>query len=102
MARPFSYKFYKSAAWQQCRASFIAERMAVDGGMCMRCHREPGYIVHHKIYLEPGNINDPEVSLNFDNLEYVCLSCHSEEHNGSHKHLKCGFDEKGRPIDVSS
>lgn len=98
MARPFAYRFYKSNAWKQCRASFIAERTAIDGGMCMRCHEEPGYIVHHKVYLGPENIDDPFVSLNHDNLEYLCLSCHSLEHNSENKPLKCAFDEKGRPI----
>jgi len=72
-------------------------RMGIDGGMCMRCHKEAGYIVHHKIYLTPKNIEIPEISLCFDNLEYLCLSCHSQEHNGR-KGLKCSFDEKGRPI----
>jgi len=101
MARDFASAFYTGAAWKQCRASFIAERMAVDGGMCMRCHREPGYIVHHKIYLGPENIGDPTVALNHDNLEYLCLGCHNDEHNGG-KALRCGFDEKGRPINGST
>ena len=101
MARQFAYKFYKSAAWKQCRASFIAERQSIDGGMCMRCHEEPGYIVHHKVYLGPENIGDPGISLNHDNLEYLCLSCHSTEHSGGPS-LKCRFDEKGRPIAYGS
>lgn len=101
MARDFAYKFYKSRAWKDCRASFIKWRRSVDGGLCQRCHNEPGYIVHHRIYLDPTNINDLKVSLSFDNLEYVCLSCHSTEHVGRKK-LRCSFDENGRPIDVST
>jgi len=97
MARPFAYKFYKSTAWKDCREGFIRERQAIDGGMCMRCHEEPGYIVHHKVHLSPGNINDPEVSLNHSNMEYLCLSCHSSEHAGRRK-LRCRFDKDGRPL----
>jgi len=63
----------------------------------MRCHREPGYIVHHKIHLNARNVEIPEMSLCFDNLEYLCLNCHNEEHFKT-KRLKCAFDEKGRPI----
>ena len=102
MARDFATAFYKSAAWKQCREAFISARAGIDGGMCMRCHKAPGYIVHHKVYLDAVNIKDPYVSLNIDNLEYLCLSCHSEEHSGSHSRLRCAFDEKGRPIQSGS
>lgn len=39
-----------------------------------------GYIVHHKTYIDSHNIFNPEVTLNFDNLELLCLDCHNEEH----------------------
>ena len=69
--------------------------------MCQRCHEQLGYIVHHKIYLTPQNIDDPEISLNFVYLEYVCKDCHDEEHLPGHgaKATLCGFDEEGRPIE---
>lgn len=101
MARDFAKCFYKSAAWQRCRDAFIAYRRTVDGGVCQRCHDMPGYIVHHKIYLTPANLRDPQISLSFDNLEYVCLDCHNLEHQGG-KQLLCGFDEFGRPIDAGT
>ena len=37
--------------------------------------------VHHKIPLTPENIYNPEITLNWDNLELLCSSCHSIEHN---------------------
>ncbi len=73
-ARPF----YKSKAWQNCRDAFFIFKH----GLCERCGR-PGKIVHHKIYLTPENINDPNVSLNWDNLELTCQDCHNNEHHGT-------------------
>lgn len=100
MAKDFALAFYHSKKWLDCRAAFIKERRAIDGGLCQRCHDLPGYIVHHKIYLTSENITDFSVSLNHDNLEYVCKQCHDMEHfTPTEKPLLCGFDEKGRPID---
>ena len=92
MARDFARAFYNSAAWQRCRAAYIEH----VHGLCERCHR-PGWIVHHKCYLTPANIDDPSVTLNFDNLEYLCQDCHNAEHGGDHKAIKDGlyFDEFG-------
>lgn len=73
-------QFYKSQAWAKCRAAYIAS----VGGLCERCLAKglivPGYIVHHKCYLNSENINDPSVTLNFDNLEYLCAYHHNAEH----------------------
>ena len=33
-----------------------------------------------KSYLTPENILDPSVTLNFDNLEFLCHDCHNREH----------------------
>ena len=77
MAREFAKMFYRSAAWKKCRASYISQRAAIDGGMCEYCKEQPGYIVDHIEELNPLNINDPTVSLNHDNLQYLCLDCHN-------------------------
>lgn len=79
MARDFAKQFYKSKQWQKCRASYILKRQGIDGGMCETCHQEPGKIVHHKIWLSPENINDPNISLNHENLKYECQTCHNKE-----------------------
>lgn len=80
--RSIDVGFYKSGAWKRCRAEYIKK----VGGLCERCLAKglivPGYIVHHKIPLTPDNINDPSVSLSFDNLEYLCQDCHNKEHFG--------------------
>lgn len=78
--KEYARAFYKSRAWLKCRDSYIKS----VGGLCERCLAEglivPGYIVHHKCYLTPENIKDPSITLNFDNLEYVCQPCHNAIH----------------------
>lgn len=51
-----------------------------DNYCCRRCGAA-GSEVHHKIYLTPENINDPKVTLNPENLELLCRSCHQNEHS---------------------
>ena len=52
----------------------------------------PGYIVHHKEYIDLDNINDPSVLLSFENLEYLCMNCHNEEHFGERKRYVVNAD----------
>lgn len=102
MAKAFAIGFYKSKKWQDCRQSFIAERMLVDGGLCQLCKERHGFIVHHKIMINESNINNPDVTLNHDNLLYVCKKCHDDlpGHGIGCKPKKYFFDESGmlRPI----
>ena len=80
--------FYKSKAWQRCRSEYISK----VGGLCERCLARgivrPGYIVHHKEYISLDNIHDPSVLLNHDNLEYLCMDCHNNEHFATKKRYK--------------
>ncbi len=92
MARDFSKKFYNSKEWKKCRESFKESKY----GMCERCE-QPGDEVHHKIYLTPENINNPYITLSWDNLELLCQSCHSKEHMTKYDVVVEGlmFNEKG-------
>ena len=102
MAKEWAKPFYKSKAWKQCRSSYIK---SVDG-LCERCLCKgkivSGYILHHKTYITPTNINDPNVTLNWDNLEYVCKRCHDNEHGvgRENKTVRDGlmFDEQGNLV----
>ena len=103
MAKEFAKKFYRSKAWKKCRESYIAKRKAIDGGVCERCKDNIGYIVHHKEELTIYNINDSSVTLNHDNLEYVCKKCHDNEHDfgrGKKSFTRKGykFNEKGELV----
>lgn len=86
MAKPFSEKFYKTSVWRDCRNGYAAYR----GHLCEGCLRRGilshGEIVHHKIELTPENIDNPEITLNYNNLELLCRQCHAEVHD---KRKKC-------------
>ena len=72
-------QFYKSKAWKLTRQAFIDERIAIDGGVCQVCGLEPGKIVHHTVWLDDVNCNDPEISLNTKLFLYECQTCHNKE-----------------------
>lgn len=101
MAKEFSRPFYSSAAWLACRQSYIAERIKADGGLCEECRLRIGYIVHHKINIDESNVNNPEITLNHDNLQYVCKYCHDRMENhfvkGSRVEVRYVFDDFGQP-----
>ena len=75
MAFPEQAAFYNSKAWKQTQAAFMASKH----GICERCG-DPARIVHHKTYITPANINDPAITLSWDNLEALCQTCHTREH----------------------
>lgn len=76
MRREFARAFYSSGAWKRCRKDYAKS----VGNVCERCIKNgvirPIDEVHHKIALTPENINDPMVTLCWDNLEGLCEKCH--------------------------
>ena len=70
--KEWAEKFYKGRLWRRCRAGFIKHRQGIDGGLCQECGEKLGFIVHHITELTPTNINNPEISLSWSNLKYVC------------------------------
>lgn len=75
MAKDYARKFYASAAWVRTQAAYMESRHYI----CERCG-DVACIVHHKKHITPKIINDPEVTLNWDNLEALCQDCHNKEH----------------------
>ena len=71
--------FYHSKAWRDL--SYV---LRLKSGKCQRCGRIADMKqlhAHHKVLLTPSNVNDVSISLNPDNIEILCNSCHDEEHN---------------------
>lgn len=95
MAKEFSKKFYKSKRWNDCRKSFISKRIVIDGGVCEHCHDKQGEEVDHIIELTVDNIDNPSITLNHDNLQYLCHNCHTRKTKGVSIIL---FDDEGQPI----
>ena len=98
MAQEFSKGFYRSAAWLKCRAVYISSVFYC----CELCHEPTGTsgILHHKILLTHENISDPNVTLNWDVLEYQCQRCHNQTHSDSLP-VREGvrFDEQGNLVE---
>lgn len=65
--------------WLRARKAFIESRIMIDGGMCQTCGDRPGKIVHHTVWLDDNNCNDPDIALNPELLKYECLICHNKE-----------------------
>lgn len=82
-------RFYRSSAWLNARQ----QKITACNGRCELCGAM-GDEVHHKIPLTPDNINDLNVTLNQNNLIYLCKECHNKEH---HRFLKkpSAFDADG-------
>lgn len=81
------------------QAQAYAKVITRSNGLCERCKArgiyKPGYIVHHKEYITPGNISNPNITLNLDNLEYVCEDCHNKEHKAVHTPMRYQYDANG-------
>lgn len=92
--KPWAKAFYLSPQWRDCREGYMKK----VGGLCERCYKEglikPAVIVHHRIHLSPSNIGEPSITLNFDNLEALCRSCHEEVHRRGEKRYT--VDREGR------
>lgn len=90
--KDYAAHLYKSKAWQHTRLAYLKS----VGGLCERCLKKglyvPAEIVHHKIYITQENINDPNVTLSWNNLEAVCRSCHESEHYTGPKRYKVNED----------
>lgn len=108
--KEFARKFYNSDKWKHCRDVYINARLLKDGGMCERCHEQTGAELHHIEHLSIFNINNPDITLNPDNLMWLCKDCHFAMHKesimqGFAKRKKkkvlnesgVWFDDTGRP-----
>ena len=96
MAKKFAKSFYNSKSWKMAQQAYRAYKK----GICERCGKATGTIVHHKIHLTEQNIDDVNITLNFDNFELLCQDCHNREHHSTHRATVEGlkFNSKGELI----
>lgn len=90
MARAFSMHIYKSKKWVRVSRAFMQSK----NYMCEICGA-PGKICHHKIWITPQNVDDPEIVWNPKNFMCVCQECHNKIHGGQRK---TRFDEDGHVV----
>jgi 5-methylcytosine-specific restriction endonuclease McrA len=83
MAKEYAKSFYNSKAWKRVRKAYFNSQY----GLCEICLKNgehtPGDIVHHIKHITPENINDPEITLNFNNLQLLCHDHHNKIHSTS-------------------
>lgn len=96
MAKEWARKFYQSKNWISAR-NYIMHKYHY---MCQCCKEKPADIVHHIIWLNPNNINDPIITLSEDNLIPVCRECHAIIHEGVNATVgNLAFDSSGQLIE---
>lgn len=83
MAKPYAKSFYNSSAWLKCRASYISKVHGLCESCLARAKHIPGYIVDHIEEISQSNIDDPYITLNHENLQYLCLPCHNTKTFGA-------------------
>ena len=90
--KSWAERFYKGMAWRRVRGAYMKSKHY----LCERCG-EVAKICHHKTYLTPENINNPELTLSWKNLEALCQDCHNKEHGKTKEITRddCFFDEYG-------
>lgn len=114
MAQPFNRRVYQSRNWKHVIADrknpagymnvpiLLDDGRTVPPGMCERCFENgylvPAEIIHHREHLTPENVDDPEATYGFDNLQRVCRKCHGKLHGKGGGSLRMTFDEYGRIV----
>lgn len=91
-------KIYQSRAWRdRLRPAYYESKY----GLCEQCGA-PGDIVDHIEPITADNVDDPDVTYNWDNLMLLCQSCHNTKTFRKHKPVRegLGFDEFGNLIQV--
>lgn len=106
MAQDWAVAFYHSPAWLRNRKAYMGMPVDTPFGivppnMCERCYElgemKPAKVVHHKIHLTPKNIDDPRVSLSFDNFQRLCQDCHAIVHSHGER-TRVTFDASGNVV----
>ena len=70
-ARDFAKEFYASTAWKNCREIYKKKKCY----LCEICN-DIATEVHHIDPITPDNVDNPEVTLNENNLMCLCHQCH--------------------------
>lgn len=108
------HNFYGTRQWHHLRDRYAKEQDFI----CERCYRacytrdDERYrrmkrqgqdvvfgIVHHKEHLTTKTVHDPKIALEWDNLEFLCISCHNKEHSKAKQPIEVRedvkFDDRG-------
>jgi 5-methylcytosine-specific restriction endonuclease McrA len=73
--KDYARSFYGGKAWKSTQAAYMVSQRYI----CERCG-SVARVVHHKKHITPANISDPAITLDWGNLEALCMDCHNSEH----------------------
>lgn len=95
--------FYNSARWRKFRVSFLASHDPVCA-VCKKIITDPlDCELDHIVELTPENVLNPDITLNPDNVQILCHSCHDKKHNRfGHKAEQGIFLVYGPPLSGKS
>lgn len=87
-------EFYRSDAWRRLRYRVLLKY----GSRCQCCGASPPFVDIHVDHIKPAS-KYPELMLDFDNLQVLCLDCNfgkSNVYETDHrqKSRKCGDGDK--------
>lgn len=96
--KKYAETFYKSKTWQSTREAYSKSK----GYLCENCLEHGRYtageVVHHIKPITPENIDNPAITLSWDNLRLLCRNCHEHAHRRTPRRYK--IDELGRVIAI--
>lgn len=98
MAKDYAKDFYSGKAWQICRETYARQHHYLCENCLARGLYRPGQIVHHKIEIDAVTIQNPEITLSFDNLELLCRKCHADRHRAMNRGQRFIFGDNGEVI----
>lgn len=80
------HELYISTEFRQLRRQLMFERVDAEGQIiCEHCHKpiinDYECIAHHVKEVTSGNLNDPAITLNPDNIQLVHHACHNDIHD---------------------
>src|SRR5690625_4998697 len=86
---------YHTQRWRKLRQAYFNSQY----GICEHCGL-PGKIVDHIEPITEKNLNDPEITFGWDNLQLLCQECHNKKTFTKHSSVRedVTFDEFGNLI----
>jgi len=79
----------------------VPHDMIVPPKLCERCFARgeytPAKVVHHIVWITPDNVDDPHITLSFDNFQRLCQDCHAAVHAKT-EDTRFAFDDQGNLV----
>lgn len=90
-------EIYHTQRWRKLRQAYYGSQY----GICEWCEG-PGKIVDHIEPITKDNLNDPDITHGWDNLQLLCQSCHNKKTFQKENPIRegFGFDPEGNLIQI--